>query len=80
MKKQLLSFFPFILLLILLGYESYPNDPKNSLQEARGNTLRVGLIEAPPWIVLENGEVNGIEAEIVKRFAKQFNAEVEWIK
>ena len=80
MKRQLISFIPFIILIFLLGCESYPNDPKNSLEEARGNTLRVGVIEAPPWIVIENGEVKGIEAEIVKGFAKQINAEVEWIK
>ena len=80
MKKHLFSLFLILFFLILQACESYPNDPENSHEEARGDTLRVGVIEAPPWIVFENGEISGVEAEIIKGFAKEIDAEVEWVK
>ena len=61
MKKCLFPLFLILFFLILQACESYPNDPENSLEEARGDTLRVGVIEAPPWIEFENGEISGIE-------------------
>ena len=80
MKVLLFSLLSISLLFFLSGCESYPNDPKNSLEEAKAKKLRVGFIEAPPWIWVEDGEVKGIEAEIVKGFAENINTEVEWIK
>ena len=78
--KQTLSIIPLIFYLFIAGCDAYPNDPNHSLQEARGDTLRVGLMEAPPWVILKNGEVAGIEAELVKGFARTIDAEVEWVK
>lgn len=77
MRNHLFSLFLILFFFILQACESYPNDPENSLEEARGGTLRVGVIEAPPWIKFENGEISGIEAEIIKGFARKINAEVD---
>lgn len=74
----------FLLLLLITGFfsgcDAYPNDPKHSLKEARENKLRVGYMQAPPWIFMEEGDIKGLEAEIVKGFAKEIGAEVEWVK
>ncbi len=79
-KKIMYMLIPLVTFFFLAGCESYPNDPMNSLENARGDTLRVGAIETAPWIILENGEVRGIEAEIIKGFAKKIDARVEWVK
>lgn len=75
--------FAFLLLFIigcLQACESYPNDPKNSLEEAKAKRLRVGFIEDHPWIWAEGGEMKGIEAEIIKGFAEKIDTKIEWIK
>lgn len=64
----------------LAGCDAYPNDPKHSLKEAREKKLRVGYMQAPPWINMEDGEVKGIEAEIMKGFAEKIGTEIEWIE
>lgn len=64
----------------LTGCNNYPRDPNDSLQQAQTHGLKVGASESTPWIEFTDGEIAGTEAELVEKFAKSINAEVEWIK
>lgn len=64
---------------MLVGCASIPADPDGTLDRARGGTLRVGVTESAPWVVLsEDGEPTGTEPELVRAFAERIDAEVEW--
>ncbi len=56
----------------------YPQDVEGTLDRATGGTLRVGVIDNPPWAVVDEGDPTGVEPELVKRFAEDIDAQVEW--
>jgi hypothetical protein len=66
--------------LLLTGCNvEIPQDPDGTLDRVRGGVLRVGVSINPPWTVLDNnGELSGIEPELVRRFADTVDAEVRW--
>ena len=55
-----------------------PNDPESTLDRVTGGTMRVGVTENPPWVVLCDGGPSGVEVEIVELFARELGAEIEW--
>lgn len=57
----------------------FPADADGTLERVRGGTLRVGVTEADPFVVLGDGGPRGVEVELVKNFARRLDAEVEWI-
>lgn len=57
----------------------YPRDPEGTLDQVEEGTLRVGVIEDPPW-VREGPEPSGVEPTLVRQFADQIGAEVEWVE
>lgn len=59
----------------------FPADPEGTLDRVSGGTLRVGVIENPPWVELHPGrEPSGVEPELVRRFAETIDAEIEWVE
>lgn len=76
---------PRLLLLLaaaLLGgcdwLADLPRDPEKTLDHVRGGKLRVGVIHAPPWVIAGEGEPAGLEPDIVRRLAGEFDATIEW--
>jgi polar amino acid transport system substrate-binding protein len=66
--------------LLLVGCQ-YPRDPEGSLNRAAGGTLRVGVIDDPPWVDLSNPrDPRGVEPALIRGFAEEIDAEVEWIE
>lgn len=59
---------------------TYPQDPRGSFDDAAGGgTLRVVAVEHEPWVrISDAGEVTGVEAELVERFARDIDADVAW--
>lgn len=55
-----------------------PNDPESTLDRVTGATMRVGVTENPPWVVLGDDGPSGVEVEIVELFARELGAEIEW--
>jgi polar amino acid transport system substrate-binding protein len=48
-----------------------PKDPQRTLERVRGGgTVRVGMAENPPW--------TRVEADLVRAFAEELGAKVEW--
>lgn len=58
--------------------DNFPKDPDRTLDKVTGGTLIVGYSENPPWVVKTQGDPSGIEAELVKDFAKSLNATIQW--
>lgn len=57
-----------------------PRDPEGTLERVTGGTMRVGVSESDPWVILSGAEPAGIEVELVERLARELDAEVEWVE
>lgn len=60
---------------------SIPSDPDGTLDEVRGDVLRVGVASAPPWAQPgpdDPGGPGGIEPDLIRAFAAHLDAQVEW--
>lgn len=68
------------LLLLLAGVAScdLPRDPEETLRQAYGDTLVVGVVEAPPHLVRSGDGARGSEAELVRAFARSIGADIDW--
>lgn len=57
----------------------FPADTEGTLQRATGGTLYVGVTEHEPWTMLEDdGDVTGIEPELLEDYAATIDAEIDW--
>jgi len=75
-------------LLMLTGCaSSFPADPQGTLEKAQGGTLRVGASMNGDWVRISadtsgdvrSSDVQGTEADLVRDFAAQLDADVEWV-
>ena len=57
-----------------------PRDPESTLDHVTGDKMRVGVTHHEPWVVLGDGEPAGVEVELVKLFAEELDAEIEWVE
>lgn len=62
-----------------VGACDFPRDPEGTLDRVEGGTMRVGIVENPPWVVLDGDEPTGVEPELLRRFAETIDAEIEWV-
>jgi ABC-type amino acid transport substrate-binding protein len=67
-----------LVLLVALTACDIPRDAEGTLDRARGDTLRVGVVASPPYVVRTGEVAGGPEAELVRAFARSIAAEVEW--
>jgi polar amino acid transport system substrate-binding protein len=65
-------------LLALNSDAEFPRDPERTLERLRGGRIRVGVVENGPWAVKQGENAVGVEAELVRRLARQLNATPEW--
>ena len=57
----------------------FPRDTDGSLDRITGGVLRVGVSENPPWTeVYDDGRVAGREVDLVRGFAAEHGADVQW--
>lgn len=57
-----------------------PHDAAGTLERVRGGTLRVGYTVHPPWVMDGGARPTGIEPELVRRWARELDARVEWVQ
>src|SRR5688500_9146725 len=67
-----------LVVVVVLAACDIPRDPESTLDRVTDGTLRVGVSASDPWVILGQGEPSGVEVEIVKRFAADLGAEIEW--
>lgn len=72
-----------IILLTLSGWVSacgqYPKDMRGTLKKVEHGTIVVGVTENPPYVIYQDGKLSGTDIELVQAFAKDLNANVEWV-
>jgi polar amino acid transport system substrate-binding protein len=72
---------PLLLLAAVLAVGcQYPRDPEGTLDRVRGGVMRVGVTHVDPWVKLDGGTPSGVEVELLERFARTIDAEVEWVE
>jgi polar amino acid transport system substrate-binding protein len=69
-----------VVLVALVGGCQYPQDVEGTLDRVDDGTMRVGVIEDPPWVELGKGEPRGVEPALIRDFARELDAEIEWVE
>jgi polar amino acid transport system substrate-binding protein len=70
-----------LLVLVAGGACDLPRDPEGTLDRVRGGTMRVGVLEHPPWTVLTpSGAARGIEGALIAELARELGARIEWVR
>lgn len=77
MNRKAHSILSLVALSVLTGCE-LPRDPEETLERARGGTLVVGAVPAPPHLERAGDGATGPEAELIRAFAGEIGADVEW--
>ena len=55
-----------------------PRDPRGTLDRVRGGTMRVGVAQRAPWVVLTQSEPAGTEPRLLRTFAHTLGARITW--
>jgi membrane-bound lytic murein transglycosylase MltF len=77
--KKLLTGLSVLFLLPLLVHScQFPHDPEKSWEKAKTNSLRVGIVDNPPYAEYKNGHPTGKEITLLTNFASQNNLTVEY--
>jgi len=69
----------FILALLLLPSYHPPKDPEKTLERVQHGVLRVGVVQEPPWALINDGQVLGLEVEMVYQLAAVLQARIKWV-
>lgn len=78
-KRHGLAFCAAALVVLSGCSGGIPADPDGTLERVTDGTLRVGVSHNPPWVDLGvEGEPTGSEVALVRRFAEQIDADIEW--
>lgn len=78
-EDHLKIIFYFLITVLLLSCDRYPQDPNNTLNKIQGAEIYVGLIENPPFVRYSQGDTAGIEVDLIQDFAKLYQSEVLWV-
>jgi polar amino acid transport system substrate-binding protein len=65
---------------MLLAACGIPRDVDDTMERARGGTIRVGVVVDTPWVTDSAGAVGGIEAALVNEIARGVNARPRWVR
>ena len=67
-----------LVVLVLAGGCQFPRDADDTLAQVRGGTLRAGVTEHDPWVVTDAAEPSGVEVGLLREFAAQLGAQVDY--
>jgi polar amino acid transport system substrate-binding protein len=65
-------------MMLCCGCDGIPRDVSHGLQRITEGELRAGASMNPPWVVVRDGEVLGLEVELIEAWARQHDARVVW--
>lgn len=63
---------------ILFSGCGIPKDPEASFRNAQHQTLKVGIVNNPPFTVISGEEYSGIEVNLVRTFATRNNLKLDF--
>lgn len=69
-----------IMIALVLCACDIPRDPEGTLERVSGATMHVGVTHHPPWVQLGDSEPTGVEVQLVRHFAEEIDAEIEWVE
>ena len=69
-----------LLALAALAACDLPHDPNDTLGRVQNGVMRVGAIEAEPWVRWSDAGPSGIEVALIEAFAGELGARVEWLR
>lgn len=75
---RLLAALGLVLAPGLLTGCDLPRDPEGTLHRVQSGVLRAGVCEEPPWVVRDGDDAQGIEPALLRRFALDLGARVDW--
>ena len=86
-QRLLAGLLPAVLLFLAGCGTAFPADPEGTLERVQGGTLRVGASINGEWVEfsspavseLRDGDVQGRDADLVRGFAEQLGADIEWV-
>lgn len=70
--------FVFLALLLQACNGNFPKDPEQTLSKIQNDTLRVGYSENLPWVIKTGQEPAGLEADLLKAFARTIPTTIKW--
>jgi polar amino acid transport system substrate-binding protein len=56
-----------------------PRDADHTMDRIRHGTVRVGVVQNPPWVIAGE-QVRGVEPALVADAARQVDARIEWVR
>jgi polar amino acid transport system substrate-binding protein len=68
-----------VLLLLATAGCDLPRDADHTLDRVQQGTLRVGIIENPPWVSDSAGPLQGVEVQLVRGAAAELQSRVAWV-
>jgi polar amino acid transport system substrate-binding protein len=68
-----------VVVALAAGGCQFPRDVEGTLDRVEGGTLRVGVTEHEPFVVLGDGEPTGVEIRLLEDFARRLGATVEYV-
>jgi polar amino acid transport system substrate-binding protein len=69
-----------LLTVLALSACSLPRDPNQTARHVENRVLRVGVSENPPSVAFAGARPMGVEPELVREFATQQHAKIEWVR
>lgn len=79
MPSSVRTLLSILALAVLAGCDEYPRDPRGTLDQVIGGTMRVGLIQREPWVALAPEGPAGIEPDLARALAEELGAEIVWV-
>ena len=76
----MISHWPAALVALATAACGLPRDADGTLDRVRGGTMRVGVVDNPPWVVSAPDGVGGVEGAFVTALARELGARPEWVR
>lgn len=86
-QRLLAGLLPAVILFLAGCGSTFPADPEGTLERVQGGTLRVGASINGDWLRissssgsdLRDGDIHGKDADLIRGFAEQLGADIEWV-
>jgi ABC-type amino acid transport substrate-binding protein len=57
-----------------------PRDARGTLRRVSNGQMKVGVVNAPPWVIDSSDGAHGTEGDLIRQLAAELNAEIVWVR